>query len=657
MLSLTVACRETVDEPRPTAPPPQTAVVAAPVLPTPQVRKASTTRSTALVGVTPTYGLPPDLAVTATALYSALNATAPPPSPRTGGGEHYGATPEVDLRTGDAALAAATAAPPPPRTGGGGEPDLFAPGAQALYSATNTESYAEIVENDFRDPGRDPLSTLSIDVDTAAYSNVRRMIDAGRWPPADAVRLEELVNYFGYEDPAPAPEDPVPFAVQVEVAGSPWTPGHRLVRLGLRGREVDRAGRPPVNLVFLIDVSGSMQTPEKLPLVKESLGLLVDQLDEEDRVAMVVYAGAAGLVLPSTRGNARAKIHGAIERLEAGGSTNGGAGIKLAYDTALDAFLADGVNRVVLATDGDFNVGLTDTGALTEYVADRAEEGVALTAVGFGMGNFKDDRLEQLSNRGDGNYAYIDSPQEAEKVSVDEVMGTLVTIARDVKLQVEFNPVEVGAYRLLGYENRVLASEDFNDDAVDAGEVGAGHTLTVLYEIVPPGMPLPSGEAGEAALAESAPEGVADDVAGETGVASDAGAAGVDPLRYQEPMARTEVADSGELLSVKIRWKAPQENRSTLLTVSAFDYGLTFEEASADLRFAAAVAGFGMVLRDSAHRGEADLPSILRIARAATGADPSGLRAGFVSLAERALLLRESQDPERVGMLGRGTSP
>ena len=658
LLPLAAACGERAEEPRPTEPPRRVTLIAQSV---PLKGAEAPATPAAPVSLSPTPGLPPDLAGTATSLYRRLNETAPPPPAMTGGGPPAGD---------------ATPAPPPPNTGGGPgldppPPNAFWLGAEgphlpyrslgalqryAPFNPHHAEAYAEIVENHFHDPGRDPLSTLSIDVDTASYSNVRRWIETGQWPPADAVRLEELVNYFGYDDPLPPLEDPAPFAVNVEVATSPWSPENRLVRVGLRGREIDRADRPPVNLVFLIDVSGSMGDPNKLPLVQDSLRLLTGQLEARDRVAMVVYAGAAGLVLPSTRGNAHAKILDAIDRLQAGGSTNGGAGIQLAYDTALDHFIEGGVNRVVLCTDGDFNVGLTDPGALTDHVAERAAEGVALTAVGFGMGNYKDDTMERLSNRGDGNYAYIDSEREAEKVFADEVMGTLVTIARDVKLQVEFNPVEVGGYRLLGYENRVLATEDFNDDAVDAGEVGAGHTLTVLYEISPPGAPLPRGDrggdvdrVGEDGGAEAGAEGEAGGAEGEEGQAEARGEGDavalppVDPLRFQEPMARTAAADSGELLAVKVRWKDPEVARSTLLTVTAFDYGLAFDEASDDLRFAAAVAAFGMVLRDSAYRGEADLPSVLDIARASLGADAEGLRADFLSLAEQALLLREEE--------------
>jgi Mg-chelatase subunit ChlD len=354
-----------------------------------------------------------------------------------------------------------------------------------IASEAHTESYDRIYENPFLDVRQNPLSTFSIDVDTASYANVRRFLNGGSLPPKDAVRIEELLNYFTYHYAPPA--DDRPFAVHTEVAGCPWEPKHRLLRVALKGREIDLDNRPASNLVFLIDVSGSMDDPAKLPLLKTALHLLIDKLAENDRVAMVVYAGSSGLVLPSTSGLYKETIWAALDRLQAGGSTNGGSGIQLAYQVAREKFIPGGTNRVILCTDGDFNVGVTDQGSLTRLIENEAQSGVFLSVVGFGAGNLKDSTMEKLADRGNGNYAYIDTANEARKVLVEQLGGTLVTIAKDVKLQLEFNPGKVSAYRLIGYENRLLRAEDFNDDKKDAGEIGAGHTVTALYELVPAG--------------------------------------------------------------------------------------------------------------------------------------------------------------------------
>ncbi len=466
----------------------------------------------------------------------------------------------------------------------------------------DTEAYDHIDDNPFLAVAQNPLSTFSIDVDTASYSNVRRFLSGESLPPKDSVRIEEMVNYFSY-DYAP-PQGPDPFSVHVEVAQSPWSPAHRLARIGLKGRQVQASTRPPSNLVFLLDVSGSMAAPNKLGLLKQAMKMLVGQLDERDRIAIVVYAGASGLVLPSTACDDREAILDALSRLEAGGSTNGGEGIELAYETATKGFVTGGVNRVILATDGDFNVGTTSQGDLVRVIEDKAKTGVFLTVLGFGMGNYKDSTLEKLADRGNGSYAYIDTLAEARKVLVEEMGGTLVTIAKDVKIQVEFNPERVAAYRLIGYENRLLAAEDFNDDTKDAGEIGAGHTVTALYEIVPAGQPIDLP--------------------------------GVDPLKYQKPMQKTDAAKSGELFTLKLRYKQPDGDASKLIERPVTDIGESWAEASDDFRFAAAVAGFGMLLRDSPHKGKATYDSILELAGKALGEDPRGYRKEFLDLVSAA---------------------
>ena len=465
----------------------------------------------------------------------------------------------------------------------------------------NTEQYDRIYENPFLAVGVNPRSTFSVDVDRASYSNVRRFIDQGLRPPKDAVRTEELVNYFTYDYPEPRGADPV--SITTEVGTAPWKPAHRLVRIGLKGKSIDKRALPPSNLVFLIDVSGSMQPYNKLPLVKAAFRLLVNELREEDRVAIVVYAGAAGLVLPPTSGADKTRIMDAIERLEAGGSTAGGAGLTLAYDVARKSHLRGGNNRVILATDGDFNVGLSSDADMVRLIEERRGQGTFLTVLGFGMGNYKDSRLEKLADKGNGNYAYVDDLMEARKMLVTEFGGTLVTIAKDVKLQVEFNPAKVAAYRLIGYENRILRDQDFNDDLKDAGEIGTGHTVTAMYEIIP------------------------------VGAHTDQKVEGVDPLRYQAPPARDGAVATNELLFVRLRYKQPDGETSKLLERAVVDRG---ERPSIDFTFASAVASFGLVLRDSEYKGNATLDDVLRAAKQSVGEDPNGYRADFIRVVESA---------------------
>ena len=485
---------------------------------------------------------------------------------------------------------------------GAPRPTSFAPEREF-----STESYRPIEENGFLAVHENPLSTFSIDVDTASYSNVRRFINQEKLPPSDAVRIEELLNYFSYDDPPPS--DDAPFSARIEIADCPWQGDHRLARIGLKGRTVSRGEFAGSNLVFLIDVSGSMGQSNKLPLLKSALSLLVDQLDGQDQVAIVVYAGASGLALPSTPGSARGEIKSALSQLASGGSTNGGAGLALAYKTARENFIEGGINRVILATDGDFNVGTTSQTELLQLIEQDAKNGIFLTALGFGMGNYKDDTLEHLANRGNGNFAYIDDLKEARKVLVEQIGGTLITIAKDVKIQVEFNPAQVGAYRLIGYENRMLRKEEFNDDKKDAGEIGAGHSVTALYELVPPG------------AVETLPPAV-------------------DALKYQTPTAPTrEAATSDELLTLKLRYKAPDGDTSRLLSFAVVDEGQSLAAASADFKFAAAVAGFGMLLRDSEHRGTMSFDEVQALAQQGLGVDQGGYRAEFLSLAARAQAL------------------
>jgi Ca-activated chloride channel homolog len=469
--------------------------------------------------------------------------------------------------------------------------------------AWNTEEYKTITDNSFQNVNSNPLSTFSIDVDTASYSNVRRFLNSGNLPPADAVRTEELLNYFTYDYPQPTGDQPI--SLTTEVAVSPWNTDRRLVLLGLQAKNIKTEYLPPSNLVFLIDVSGSMYAPNKLPLLKTAFKLLVQQLRAEDRVAIVVYAGAAGLVLDSTPGNEKAKIIAKLEGLQAGGSTAGGEGIKLAYQIAKEKFIEGGNNRVILATDGDFNVGASSEGELARLIEERRDQGIFLTVLGFGMGNIKDNKMEALADKGNGNYAYIDNALEAKKVMVSQMAGTLFTIAKDVKIQVEFNPAKVKAYRLIGYENRKLADRDFNDDKKDAGDMGAGHSVTALYEIVP---------------ADSL-ENVAD----------------VDPLLYQQSRA----IGGSDLLQVKIRYKKPTDETSVLMTQRVDVNEQTAALPSDNLQFAAAVAEYGMLLRNSEFKGQASYAQALALARGARGSDENGYRSEFIKLLEISQILAD----------------
>ena len=481
--------------------------------------------------------------------------------------------------------------PYPPRRGGG-------------------ETYDRIDDNAFRSTRVDPLSTFSIDVDTASYANVRRFLNEGNVPPLDAVRIEEMINYFRFEYPQPSGNGP--FSVTTEVGAAPWNPKHRLALIGLQARRLDQERALRRNLVFLLDVSGSMTPEDKLPLIRKSMRMLVDTLTSNDRIAIVVYAGASGLVLPTTPGDQKDRIHQAIARLEAGGSTNGGAGITLAYSIAHEQFIRGGINRVILATDGDFNVGITDQRELVRLIEEQRESGIFLSVLGVGTGNLKDSTMEKLADKGNGNYSYLDTLHEARKVLVAEAGGTLVTVAKDVKIQVEFNPAHVAAYRLIGYENRLLRNEDFNNDRKDAGEIGAGHTVTALYEIVPPGV--------EGSM--------------------------VDPLKYQQPPAEPRTPRSGEfsneLMTVKLRYKEPDGDTSRLITVPVVNRSTAL---SNNLGFAAAVAEFGMLLRRSEHRGTATYRDAAALARRHRGEDESGYRAEFVRLVELAEALTRQTRP------------
>ena len=446
------------------------------------------------------------------------------------------------------------------------------------------------------------MSTFSIDVDTASYSNVRRFLNSGTLPPADAVRIEELINYFRFS--YRNAENDEPFSVTTEVAACPWNPRHRLALVGLQARKLEPGRTPPRNLVFLLDVSGSMASPDKLPLVKTAMRMLADTLNPEDRVAVVVYAGASGLVLPSTPGSRKADIQRAIAELQPGGSTNGAEGIQLAYDIAGQNFMKGGINRVILATDGDFNVGVTSQGELIRLIEEKREKGVFLSVLGVGTGNVKDSTMEKLADKGNGNYAYLDSLHEARRVLIAEAGATLVTVAKDVKIQVEFNPRAVGAYKLIGYENRMLQHQDFNDDKKDAGEIGAGHTVTALYEIVPPGEPIEGGT--------------------------------IDPLKYQDQIKPNAAAKSDELMTLKLRYKQPDGDTSRLISVAVRDRN---GELTPHLGFASAVAEFGMLLRRSEFRGQSSWASAQDLARRFRGDDPDGYRAEFVRLIDLAAAL------------------
>jgi Ca-activated chloride channel family protein len=466
----------------------------------------------------------------------------------------------------------------------------------------NTEAYDHIVDNAFLAADRSPLSTFSIDVDTASYSNVRRfLLSEGRLPPPDAVRIEELINYFPYSYPRPKGGHPVAFTL--DIGECPWNVKHYLVRIGLMAERIDPTKMPPRNFVFLVDTSGSMQAANRLPLLQQSLRLLVEHLTARDRVSIVAYAGSAGRVLPPTSGDREETIRTAIDRLQAGGSTNGGEGITLAYRIAEENFIKDGINRVILGTDGDFNVGVTNQGDLVRLIEEKRKSGVYLSILGFGMGNLKDSTMEKLAHHGNGHYAYIDSEAEARKVFVEQG-AALVTVAKDVKLQIEFNPKRVGAYRLIGYENRLLQAHEFNDDKKDAGDMGAGHTVTALYEIIPPGQPIPSAK--------------------------------VDALKYQQPLKPSKAADNGEWLTVKLRYKDPDAETSKLLSQPLTGAPATLARMPVDFRFASAVASFGMLLRNSEYRGKATYSGVRQLAAGALSEDRNGHRGEFLKLVDAA---------------------
>ena len=515
-----------------------------------------------------------------------------------GGGTGYG-PPLPSFVAGGTAGGVVGGMPAPPPS-----PELF----RGRPRDFNTEAYDRIDDNPFRLATQDPLSTFSIDVDTASYANVRRFLNGGSLPPRDAVRIEELINYFRFEYQRPV--SGMPFSVTTELTACPWNPQHRLALVGLQARALDMDSVPARNLVFLLDVSGSMASADKLPLVRTAMRMLVDTLTSRDRIAIVVYAGASGVVLPSTSGGHKDRIHEAIARLEAGGSTNGAAGITLAYQVAQEQFITGGINRVILATDGDFNVGVTNQGDLTRLIEEKRAGGIFLSVLGVGTGNIKDSTMEKLADRGNGNYAYLDSLHEARKVLVREAGATLMTVAKDVKIQVEFNPVTVAAYRLIGYENRLLRNQDFNDDRKDAGEIGAGHTVTALYEVVPAG--------------------------------SSIDVPGIDPLKYQRPSQPASGTARDELMTVKLRYKAPDGDDSRLITVPVKN---RTTEMSANVGFAAAVAEFGMLLRESEHRGSSTHTGVAALARRYRGTDPDGYRAEFVRLVELAEALTRQKNP------------
>ena len=463
----------------------------------------------------------------------------------------------------------------------------------------NTEEYSRIYENSFFRVLDNPQSIFSIDVDTASYTNIRRYINKGQLPPRDAVRIEEMINYFDYD--YPAPEGDIPFSIYTEAAECPWNRDHRLVLIGLQAKKIETEELPPNNLVFLVDVSASMDSPDKLPLLKKALILLADELREEDRISLVTYSGYTEVVLDSVSGKEKDKIKKAIDNLEPWDSTAGGAGIVKAYEIAKKNYLREGNNRVILATDGDFNVGVSSTGELVRLIEEKREEGIFLTVLGFGTGNYKDSRMEELSNKGNGNYAYIDNLLEAKKVLIRELGGTLYTIAKDVKIQVEFNPAKVREYRLIGYENRVMENQDFDDDRKDAGELGAGHSVTALYELVPAD---------------------GDDI----DLYSD--------LVYLQTIIKEEAYQSNELLTIKLRYKEPDENESRLISAVLADHIKGIADASENFRFAASVAQFGMLLLDSEFKGDASYQGVIELAKDAKGKDEYGYRTEFIRLVE-----------------------
>lgn len=474
----------------------------------------------------------------------------------------------------------------------------------ALPEEARGETYDPIEENPFLIARTNPLSTFSIDVDTGSYSNIRRFINQGQLPPPDAIRIEEMINYFRYQ--YPQPQGDKPFSINTEVSESPWNPKHKLVQIGLQGKAISNETLPPSNLVFLLDVSGSMEAPNKLPLLKSAFRLLVNELRDTDKVSIVVYAGSAGVVLPPTPGNQKDQILAAIDQLQAGGSTAGGEGIQLAYKLAQENLIKSGNNRVILATDGDFNVGVSSDTELVRLIEQKREKGVFLTVLGVGEGNLQDGKMEKLADKGNGNYAYIDNQLEAKKVFVKEMGGTLLTIAKDVKIQVEFNPTKVQAYRLIGYENRKLQNQDFNDDKKDAGELGAGISVTALYEIIP------------------------------VGVQSNVKLSDTDALKYQKNSVEKTAYQSNELIQVKLRYKAPTGTTSQLITQPVVDRGVTFAQTSNNFKFAAAVAEFGMVLRKSEYQGNANFNQVLQLATQSQGEDLDGYRAEFLRLVKRA---------------------
>lgn len=475
------------------------------------------------------------------------------------------------------------------------------------YDALDAEEYNRIDENPFLEVLENPLSTFSVDVDTASYSNVRRMIKQGKFPPKDAVRIEELINYFTYNYPEPS--DVHPFSVTTEVSGCPWNESTKLVSIGLKGKIIPMDSSPPSNLVFLIDVSGSMIS--RLSLVKSALKLLVEQLRKQDRVAVVAYAGASGLVLPSTPGDQKVKIIEMLDSLEAGGSTAGGAGLTLAYKIALENRLENGNNRVILATDGDFNVGPSSQADLHRLIEKKRDQGVYLTVLGFGMGNIKDAKMELLADKGNGNYAYIDSLLEAKKVLVNEMGATLLTIAEDVKIQSEFNPAKAKSYRLIGYENRLLRNEDFKDDNKDAGEIGAGHVVTAFYEIVPASTDSKGHESS---------------------------------LKYTETTVKESAFNTNEIMTVKLRYKKPNESESKLIVHPVIDEKVALANASQDFKFASAVVEFGLLLRESMYKAGASYDSVLNRAREARGHDSEGYRSEFIQLVDAAKSLSISNN-------------
>lgn len=469
----------------------------------------------------------------------------------------------------------------------------------------NTEEYDAINENIFHAAITNPLSTFSIDVDAASYSNMRRFINNGHRPPKDAVRIEEMINYFQYDYAQPKGNDP--FSIYTEISTAPWNASHQLVHIGLQGKNIPTENLPPSNLVFLIDVSGSMGQPNKLPLLKASFKLLVDQLREQDHVAIVVYAGAAGLVLPPTSGACKTQLIEALDNLESGGSTAGGAGINLAYKVAHEHFRENGNNRVIIATDGDFNVGESSNASMERLIEEKSKTGIFLTVLGYGMGNYKDSKMEILADKGNGNYAYIDNILEAQKVLVNEFGGTLFTIAKDVKLQVEFNPAKVQAYRLIGYENRMLKNEDFNNDKKDAGDLGSGHTVTALYEVIPIGV--------------------------------ESGFYKVDELKYQSAKINPAASTSKELLTIKFRYKDPKEATSKLIVHTLVDKKVSLENTSNNFRWSAAVAGFGMLLRESEYLKAFNLEQIIQLASGSKGEDNLGYRLEFINLVKSQQML------------------